>query len=404
MKSKLKLLGPGLLFAGAAIGVSHLVQSTKAGAEYGMGLLWALLLANIFKYPSFLFGPKYASVTGYSLITGYARLGRGVLYAFLVLTFLSMFTIQSAVTVVCAGILCALTNGIWNTEVWAVIVLVVTSLVLWLGSYKTLDKAMKYVIVLLAISTLVAVSLAVGNFSGELNWQPEFPTELVGVSFLIAFMGWMPAPLDISVWHSVWAVEKKEAQPDYDAPKALFDFKVGYGFTIVLGVAFVMLGALVLYGSGETIAPSALLFAKQLMAMYTNQLGSWSFGLIGLAAFTTMFSTTLTTLDASPRVMSKGIELSNVKGVWRSYKFWLLILTVGTMIVFLFAQKEMGWLIKVATILSFVTAPFYAVLNLILINGKEVSKEDRPSLWMNIWGVAGVLFLLGFSIWFLVVV
>ena len=28
----LKKLGPGLLFAGAAIGVSHLVQSTKAGA------------------------------------------------------------------------------------------------------------------------------------------------------------------------------------------------------------------------------------------------------------------------------------------------------------------------------------------------------------------------------------
>jgi hypothetical protein len=33
--SFLQSLGPGLLFAGAAIGVSHLVQSTKAGAEFG---------------------------------------------------------------------------------------------------------------------------------------------------------------------------------------------------------------------------------------------------------------------------------------------------------------------------------------------------------------------------------
>ena len=31
----LKKLGPGILFAGAAIGVSHLVQSTKAGADFG---------------------------------------------------------------------------------------------------------------------------------------------------------------------------------------------------------------------------------------------------------------------------------------------------------------------------------------------------------------------------------
>ena len=49
----LKKLGPGLLFAGAAIGVSHLVQSTKAGAEFGFGLIWALLLCNLFKYPFF---------------------------------------------------------------------------------------------------------------------------------------------------------------------------------------------------------------------------------------------------------------------------------------------------------------------------------------------------------------
>ena len=49
-----KRLGPGLLFAGAAIGVSHLVQSTRAGADFGWGLLWALLLANLMKYPFFL--------------------------------------------------------------------------------------------------------------------------------------------------------------------------------------------------------------------------------------------------------------------------------------------------------------------------------------------------------------
>ena len=50
----IKKLGPGLLFAGAAIGVSHLVQSTRAGADYGFTLIWALILANIIKYPFFL--------------------------------------------------------------------------------------------------------------------------------------------------------------------------------------------------------------------------------------------------------------------------------------------------------------------------------------------------------------
>ena len=76
MKKLLQTLGPGLLFAGAAIGVSHLVQSTRAGADFGFGLLWALLLVNLFKYPFFQYGPRYASATGESLIDGYKRLGK----------------------------------------------------------------------------------------------------------------------------------------------------------------------------------------------------------------------------------------------------------------------------------------------------------------------------------------
>ena len=49
MSSILKKLGPGLIFAGASIGVSHLVQSTRAGADFGLGLIWALLLINLFQ-------------------------------------------------------------------------------------------------------------------------------------------------------------------------------------------------------------------------------------------------------------------------------------------------------------------------------------------------------------------
>ena len=78
-KRILKSLGPGLLFAGAAIGVSHLVQSTRAGADFGFGLLWAILIAALFKYPFFQFGPRYAAATGETLLDGYKKLGSGVL-------------------------------------------------------------------------------------------------------------------------------------------------------------------------------------------------------------------------------------------------------------------------------------------------------------------------------------
>ena len=70
------ILGPGILFAAAAIGVSHLVQSTRAGAGWGFALVWVVLVANLLKYPFFEYGPRYAAASGESLLEGYARLGR----------------------------------------------------------------------------------------------------------------------------------------------------------------------------------------------------------------------------------------------------------------------------------------------------------------------------------------
>ena len=59
-----KTLGPGILFASTCVGVSHLVQSTRAGADYGFILLIAIVLANLAKYPFYEFASRYTSATG----------------------------------------------------------------------------------------------------------------------------------------------------------------------------------------------------------------------------------------------------------------------------------------------------------------------------------------------------
>ena len=66
LRGYLKSLGPGLLWAATAIGVSHLVQSTRAGAAYGFALVWVVVAANLLKYPLFEAGPRYAVATGKS--------------------------------------------------------------------------------------------------------------------------------------------------------------------------------------------------------------------------------------------------------------------------------------------------------------------------------------------------
>ncbi|MEN3322963.1 divalent metal cation transporter [Mariniflexile soesokkakense] len=411
MVTKLKNLGPGLLFAGAAIGVSHLVQSTRAGADFGLGLIWALLLVNICKYPFFQFGPRYATATGESLLEGYNKLSKGVLATYYILNLAVMFTIQTAVTIVTAGLASSLfgdfkafsigNKTITSIEIWTVIILFICLIILTLGKYKILDRLMKIIIITLTISTILAVGIALTNNTEPLSFQQVLPTNTLEIGFLIAFMGWMPAPLDVSVWQSLWAIEKNKETKEYSPKSALFDFNLGYLSTIIIGIGFLLLGTLVMFHSGETFSSSASVFSGQLINMYTKNLGNWAYIVIGIAAFTTMFSTTLTTLDASPRAMAKTSSLLFKKSSKFNYTFWITLLFIGTVFIFLFLASEMGLLIKIATILSFITAPFYAIINYTLISSNHTPKEWHPSKKLHLLSLLGIAFLIGFSVWYL---
>ncbi|WP_194765792.1 NRAMP family divalent metal transporter [Tamlana sp. I1] len=401
MLSRLKNLGPGLLFAGAAVGVSHLVQSTRAGADFGLGLLWALLLVNLFKYPFFQYGPRYATATGESLLDSYKKLGKGVLLIYFVVNLATMFTIQTAVTIVTAGLASSLFGDFISLELWTIIILIICVSLLLLGRYKLLDRMMKIIVITLTLSTLIAVSIAFSKNTTEISVLQILPKNQLEIAFLIAFMGWMPAPLDVAVWQSLWTIEKNKTVKKYDTKTALFDFNIGYIGTIFLGIGFVLLGTLVMFNSGETFSNSASVFSKQLINMYTSNLGNWAYVVIGLAAFTTMFSTTLTTLDASPRAMTKTTQLLFNKKTALNYNFWMAILFIGSILIFLYLASEMGFLIKIATILSFITAPFFAIINYKLISSKHTPKAWRPSLAFHILSWLGILFLIGFCAWYL---
>ena len=403
MIDQIKKLGPGLLFAGAAIGVSHLVQSTKAGAEFGFGLIWALILCNFFKYPFFLFGTKYAFSTGETLLHGYKKIGDYVLYIYLLLSIVTIFTIQAAVTIVTAGLAVELFGFNNNIAIMASIILILCIIILTVGKYKLLDNFIKIVILILTLSTLFAVGYATNNNIVELSVNQIFPDEVSGIIFLAAFMGWMPAPLDVSIWQSIWTKEKLNLNNKIKYKSTLFDFNVGYISTVFLGLCFVALGAFVMFESGQTFSNNGSEFANQLIKLYTDNLGENVKIFISIAAFTTMLSTTITCLDASPRAMSQTLILLNHKKI-SGYNTWILIISIITMIIFVFYESEMGALIKIATILSFITAPIYAIMNYSLVNSSYMPKKFKLSKSMKFYSISGVIFLTIFSIWYITLI
>lgn len=407
-----KSLGPGLLWAGAAIGVSHLVQSTRAGAGYGFALVWAVILANIFKYPFFEYGPRYAAATGESLLHGYKRLGKWVLGLFIILTFGTMFTIQAAVTIVTASLLSWGTGGGISPLYWSMIILALCMFILAIGRYPLLDKTIKVVIVALTITTFWALIAAVGSHGLKTAPGAVAPDiwGTTGIFFLIALMGWMPSAIDISVWSSLWTLERSK-QTGYK-PKlkeSLLDFNIGYIGTAVISLSFLTLGALVIFGSGQELSKSGGVFAGQFISLYTQSIGEWSKYIITIAAITTMFSTTLTCLDAFPRVLKNAFALAfpgqkkeeQRKDAPWTYWTWMLVVAVGAVILLGALSSGMTFMVDLATTLSFLTAPVLAVFNYKVVTGKHMPVEAVPPGWLKTLSWGGMIFLTGFSLVFL---
>jgi len=406
----IKVLGPGLLYAGAAIGVSHLVQSTRAGAGFGFDLIWILILVNIMKYPFFEFAPRYATSTGGSLIDGYKKLGMWAVIAFALLTLATMFTIQAAVTIVTAGLVANIFHLSIGVVPLSAIILGSTVVILIVGRFSILDKLIKVVIIILAISTIVAVVYAFGN---GYNPQPDKAHHFdwlnrIDILFLIAFIGWMPAPIDVAVWSSLWTVEKsKSLSFKPGLRESLIDFRIGYIGTAFLALCFLLLGALVMHGSGEELSANGTEFAGQLINMYTVNIGQWSHPIIAIAALMTMFSTTLTVIDAYPRVLQPITTTLITK--WKPgkrehgmiYWMWIVIVTAGALILLRYFATSMRLMVDVATTLSFITAPVLAFMNYRVITSKHVPEDARPRFWLRLWAWAGIIFLGIFTLFYI---
>ncbi|NNC82453.1 MAG: Nramp family divalent metal transporter [Flavobacteriales bacterium] len=408
-----KTLGPGILFASTAIGVSHLVQSTRAGAFYGFGLLWAVVLANLMKYPFFEFGSRYANATGTSLLDGYHRLGKWVLWTYALITLGSMFFVSAAVTAVTSGFLDNLFAISQHTGVdlaiISALILLVCAIILSRGRFSVLDSLIKVIASVLLLTTVVAfvLTLAHGPVAQDISLEFILPEDAIGIAFLIALMGWMPTAVDLSTWNSLWTVARIRQTGYRPALKeTLFDFNLGYVISALLALCFITMGSYLFYDTGTELSTSGAGFAHQVITMYTSTIGEWSYIIVASAGFAIMFGTSIAVLDGYARAMDHtahlllhGPEGSGERSKTYGRTLWILVL--GTFGIIYFLGTSIPDLVDLATTISFLIAPFIAIVNLILVHRPFVAAEFVPPLWLRLLAFCGVLFLTGFSLFFL---
>ncbi|MDA3977572.1 NRAMP family divalent metal transporter [Gallibacterium sp. AGMB14963] len=398
IKSRLSALGPGILMASAAVGGSHLIASTQSGAIYGWQLAIIIILANVFKYPFFRFGVQYTLDTNKTLLEGYQEKGTFYLWIFFLLNIFATMINTAAVALLSAVILSFVLP--LPVPTLSLTVLVISLGILLLGQYRLLDGLSKLVMICLTIATVLAVAIAAirGGVAPE-GYVSESPWQLGALAFIVALMGWMPAPIEISAINSMWVVAKKRIT-EVSYRDGIFDFNVGYIGTAILALIFLALGALVQYGSGVPVEMVGGKYIAQLIGMYSSTIGEWAKGLIALIAFLCMFGTTLTVIDGYSRTNVESLRLllhkKGTRATYLNISFILATLS-GAMIIFFF-NNALGPMLKFAMIASFVTTPIFATLNLLLaLRGKH--RVTGGLYWLSL---IGLLYLTAFALLFIV--
>lgn len=179
----------------------------------------------------------------------------------------------------------------------------------------------------------------------------------------------------------------------------MIDFNVGYLTSAILALFFLALGVFVQYGTGQEIAMQGGAYVGQLIQMYTETIGEWSRLLVAFIAFLCMYGTVITCADGYGRTTAECLSLIKTETTHETEKFvakWTAFFIIAGYGLIAFFMGQMAAMLKFAMITAFVTAPIFGYLNY-----KLIKKEGNISTGMTLFALAGIVFLSGFTILFL---
>ncbi|MBX7495485.1 hypothetical protein K3172_06395 [Qipengyuania sp. 6B39] len=393
-----RLAGPGLIFSGAAIGTSHLVQSTRAGAMFGLALVVVIVLANVLKYPAYRFGSDFAHTRGRSLLAGYRELGLWALVLFLALVMPLVPIIWAALGAATAGILTVIVGPVAPVPVLAALVILAATTLLLVGGYAWLDRINGWLLAFLCIATLVTTATVLPRVEWATLVDFSWTQQTAALLFIVALAGFMPNPMDVSVALSLWKVEGDRALPEGAHPslaEARRGFLGPYVLTTVMAVCFCIMGAGVMHPQGIAPLPDAPGFAGQLVDLYRAALGDWVATLAALSALSVMLTTVIAGIDAYARIAGASLAIfkghEDVSYSRRDYAGFCLAFVAIALVTVFTLLKDLTTFLDFVTSASFVTAPVVALLNHLVVTRCAMPEEARPDALFRAWNWVAIV-------------
>jgi len=405
--SKLKLIGPGIILAAAAIGSGELILTPRAGALFGLSIAWIILVSVVYKL--FLtFGlARYTIATGEDIFVGFSHIPgprywfvwvMGVIYLFGAVGY-------SGISLACGSALYALFPSLSMVQ-WAVIVVILAYVLLLSGSYGPVEKAA----FVLSFVLIVGVLYSLAALRPDIVWffkgvAPKLPSGSGQTA--VSLLGWTAGGTSTLIY-SFWILEKgigrgKSEEKDFKGWLSFIrlDTGISYFLMILISFAFLVIGVLVLSTAGPDGGP--LIPAREettsvLSRLLTVAAGPKTKFIFLVAALAILYSTVIGLVDGKSRALRSATKIIFPKSKKISdINMYRLYATLMCLIIFAFLFTKRP--VVLIVLISAVEAPVLSIsaIMLIYLMNKKLSRPMRPGLLWYVVIISGTILYLVLS-------
>jgi Mn2+/Fe2+ NRAMP family transporter len=393
----LKNIGPGTLVAAAFIGPGTVTVCTLAGVKFGFTLLWAMALSIVATIVLQEMAARLGIIHGKGLAaTVKAEIRRPIFKNFAVALILSAILIGNAAYEAgnLGGGVLGLQTVFQNTKselfgfqfnYLSFIIGAAAFAVLYIGKYKTIERSLIFLVILMSVSFLITAILTRPDIVAVLKgmFRPQFPDE--SLLTVIALVGTTVVPYNLFL-HASLVKEKWQDASGLSA--ARYDTYISILLGGLVSMAIIICAAAV----QSTEISNAGDLAKALRPLY----GEYSNFLLSIGMFAAGITSAITAPLAAAYVAR---ELFDWQPDLKSASFrgvWMVVLLTGVM----FASFGINpiEIIKFAQVANGLLLPVIAAFLLWVVNRREVMGTYRNTGLQNILGLLIVLTTLILSI------
>ena len=328
---RIKYIGPSVIVTGSVVGSGSIVMTPLLGAAAGFLLLWWLLLSMWSKPIIQAEISRYIVVTRKTFLEAFADMpGFKTTIQGKTTSWLVWFMFIGVVPSIAgmgglAGAVAEAGNTMFpflSTEIWVAISCLLTWLLLYFGSYKSLERTLLIMVLFFSFMTMIiAIAMQSTEYQVNLNQISQglsfsFPTEYLPLA--LAVFGFTGISYGEIMAYTYWCLEKGYADNSGGDVEETKHWIKTMQTDVWVTVFFITLGTLPFFflGAGvlnnvpelqEALATGSFWdvdVISSLQNMFSLVLGGWARWLFIILAFFVLFSTLLSGTAAFTRTIS----------------------------------------------------------------------------------------------------